>query len=236
MAKLGKNRSAGDMTDLKIESDNMYKFKIKSNNFLHEEISGFFNRYYTGFGNKDNPDFINILKNTFSDCYVGRLNSAKKTVTDIIVKDIPVIIDAYGLKNCIMVVIPRAKALESYTPEQLYFRDAVSNAAHMVPGVEDGTGCIVRHTNTRTTHLRENVGRVTRNGKVDRNDGRLPYPGITKETCTINKSLIKGKTVILVEDIYTKNCNIDEDCIQALLDNGADEVVFYAIAYTRRNV
>jgi hypothetical protein len=40
--------------------------------------------------------------------------------------------------------------------------------------------------------------------------------------------------VILIDDIYTSGCNIDEDCIQALYDNGANRVVFYAIAYTRR--
>ena len=37
--------------------------------------------------------------------------------------------------------------------------------------------------------------------------------------------------IILIDDIYTSGCNIDEDCIQALYDNGANRVVFYAIAY-----
>lgn len=213
----------------------MEYFKIKSNCFLRKDLIGYYDCYYTGFGQDDNPDYLNVLKNTFSDTPFSKLNAAKKTVSDIILKDIPEIMESEELNSCIMVVVPRAKALNSYTPEQLYFRDAVSEAAKRLPGVEDGTGCIVRHTNTRTTHLRENVGRVTRNGKETINDGRLPYPGITKDTCIIDSPSIKGKTVILVDDIYTKTCNIDEDCIQALIDNGASEVVFYAIAYTRRN-
>jgi len=45
---------------------------------------------------------------------------------------------------------------------------------------------------------------------------------------------IKNKDIILVDDIYTISANVDEDCIQFLLDNGARTVIFYAIAYTDR--
>jgi predicted amidophosphoribosyltransferase len=62
----------------------------------------------------------------------------------------------------------------------------------------------------------------------------LPYPGITKKTCTINYPGIYNQNIILIDDIYTNGVNIDEDCIQALLDSGAKNVIFYAIAYTRR--
>jgi len=33
----------------------------------------------------------------------------------------------------------------------------------------------------------------------------------------------------LVDDLYTKGVNIDEDAIQALLDKGAKNVVFYSV-------
>lgn len=116
----------------------------------------------------------------------------------------------------------------------MFFRDAVSDAAKQLSGVINGANCIIRHTNTRTTHLKEYTGRVSVQGNIRVNDGALPYPGITKSTCSIDRQMIMGKTVILVEDIYTKNVNIDEDCIQALYDNDAKIVIFYAIAFTDR--
>lgn len=207
---------------------------IQKNRFLREPARGYYNCLYKGYEVENNPDFLNKLKNTFNSESIYTLNASKKEVAKRIAEDIPVIMSRYGLKACILVAIPRAKRFDTYTPQQMYFRDAVSDAAKSIPGVEDGSSCIIRHTNTRTTHLRENTGRWTPQGRVENNDGKLPYPGITKETCNIDESMIKGKNVILVEDIYTKYCNIDEDCIQALLDKGAKMVIFYAIAYTRR--
>jgi hypothetical protein len=80
----------------------------------------------------------------------------------------------------------------------------------------------MRHTNTRTTHL-------DRNGEGG--DGNLPYPGITKDTCTISGQA-KYKDILLIDDLYTKSVNIDEDAIQALLDKGANSVTFYSIGKT----
>jgi len=37
---------------------------------------------------------------------------------------------------------------------------------------------------------------------------------------------------LLIDDIYTKSINIDEDAIQALIDKGAKSIVFYAIGKT----
>lgn len=39
----------------------------------------------------------------------------------------------------------------------------------------------------------------------------------------------------MIDDIYTETVNIDEDAIQALLDNGAQAVVFYAVAKTKKS-
>ena len=61
--------------------------------------------------------------------------------------------------------------------------------------------------------------------------GELPYIGITKETCSISDDVI-GQDILLVDDLYTKTVNIDEDCIQALLDKGARSVTFYSIGKT----
>lgn len=59
----------------------------------------------------------------------------------------------------------------------------------------------------------------------------MPYPGITKETCIISND-VKGKEILLIDDLYTETINIDEDAIQALIDFGANSVVFYALGKT----
>lgn len=48
---------------------------------------------------------------------------------------------------------------------------------------------------------------------MENNTGYLPYPGIAKDTCEIDGSYFHGKDVIWVDDIYTKNTNVAEDCI-----------------------
>lgn len=85
----------------------------------------------------------------------------------------------------------------------------------------------MRHTNTKTTHIHKNLPGFD-------NCGSEPYVGITNDTCHINADVVRDKTVILIDDIYTKTVNVDEDCIQALYDAGAARVVFYAVAYTYR--
>ena len=55
-------------------------------------------------------------------------------------------------------------------------------------------------------------------------DGDMPHPGITKNTCNIS-SEVKGKDILLIDDIYTSRVYIDEDAIQALFDNGAKTAI-----------
>lgn len=98
----------------------------------------------------------------------------------------------------------------------------VSNVVDKLSGFENGTSYIIRYVNTRTTHL---------NKSGYGGDGDMPYVGITKATCKIS-SHVRGKDILLIDDIYTKGVNIDEDAIQALLDNGAKSVIFYAVAKT----
>lgn len=89
-------------------------------------------------------------------------------------------------------------------------------------GFVDGTHDIIRHTDTATTHLARHG-----NGGL----GELPYVGITKDTCNISNNIIR-QDILLIDDLYTKTVNIDEDCIQALLDKGARSVIFYSIGNT----
>lgn len=206
------------------------KFIIKQNNFLKsKEVTGYFHQFYTGYKKEGNPDFINVLKNTFNDKNINELIKAKERVISILMRDIPYIIKENNFYNCICICVPRAKKLDSYVSTQLYFKDAVSIAAKKIKGTIDGTDYIKRVRNTYTTHL----SKATRAGKVE-NDGEEPYEGITIDTCNIEKSKIEGKNIILIDDVYTKNVNVDEDCIQALFESGAKNIIYYSIGYTRR--
>lgn len=204
----------------------MHKFTINPNNFLAMKIKGYYHQIYTGYRQPDNPDFLNVLKNTFDKESPRILFDAGKKVIEILKSDIPKIIRENNMPNCMCVCVPRAKALKSYSNLQLMFKKAVSVATNSIYGVIDGTDCIRRVKNTFTTHLR--------NATTIPNDGDKPYPGITVNTCEIDKNRIMNQNIILIDDIYTINVNIDEDCIQALLNNGARNVIFYSIGYTRR--
>ncbi|MBD3831518.1 MAG: hypothetical protein IE890_13680 [Arcobacter sp.] len=93
-------------------------------------------------------------------------------------------------------------------------------------GFQDGSDYIIRHTDTKTTHLAHSPRAAQYAG-----NGDMPYPGITKDTCHLSNN-IRGKKILLIDDIYTAGVNIDEDAIQALLDSGARFVTFYAVGKT----
>ena len=127
-----------------------------------------------------------------------------------------------------IVGIPRSKAENYYSPEQQFFRRGIQEAIKELQNelhlnLIDGTLYITRHTNTKTTHLakKDNV----------ENDGDMPYPGITRSTCNISEE-VSGKDILLIDDIYTLDVNIDEDAIQALYDKGANSVRFYSVCKT----
>jgi len=97
----------------------------------------------------------------------------------------------------------------------------VQTVISQILGFVDGTSYLRRHTSTKTTHLRRPIPNYT-------NDGLEPYPGITEETCEISPN-VRGKDILLIDDIYTPGINIDEDAINALFKAGARTVTFYAV-------
>ena len=209
------------------------------NYYLKKDTKAYFTLEYHGREYEDCTEFIRDYKNTFNNINSYRLNSARNRAELLLKQALSEIIDKENLSICTVVAVPRAKAFDTYLPQQLYLIDAISNAAQSFDNAIDGTTYIRRHTNTKTTHIpNRNVGRMTAQGNIppgeNANDGPEPYRGITQETCHINSSYIKGQTIILVDDIYTANCHIDEDCIQALYDAGAKEVIFYSLAKTFR--
>ncbi len=188
--------------------------------YYHSEYHGGDTQLRQTIGTVEN--IITTLKNQFQDKTKEVLLQAANKLVEILKNDLPQILQETGKDNLTVCVIPRAKAENSYSKSQLLLKQAISIASRNTNGFNDGTDYIIRHTDTRTTHLdRSGYG----------GNGALPYPGITKETCTISNQ-VRGKDILLIDDLYTESVNIDEDGIQALLDNGANTVTFYSLGKT----
>lgn len=206
----------------------MNKFKItqsydKNNLFLTQDIIAFYHCDYKGGGKWKEPGTIENMLCTFKNDIrpypsQHQLDEARHRLFNILQNDLPQIYQQSPFTT--ICVVPRAKS--NHTPAQLLFRQTVSEFASIMPNVEDGTEYIVRHTCTKTTHLARTGGG---------GNGKLPYKGITKDTCLISNK-VRGKSILLIDDIYTYGVNIDEDAIQALLDTGAHNVIFYAVGKT----
>ena len=201
----------------------MNSFTIYTNRYLKQNIKGFYHTNYTGHRNIGNPDYLNDLKNTFGNFSSWKLKEASEKLKKVLKYDFTYIQQNTQIINLTICVIPRAKAKKSYTKNQLLFRSTVKSVIKKIDGFENGLKYIVRHTDTKTTHLAH-----SQYG----GDGDMPYVGITKDTCTISSN-VQGKDILLIDDIYTRGVNIDEDAIQALLDNGAKSVIFYAVGKTK---
>lgn len=193
--------------------------------FLNHDIIAYYHSDYNSGSFWKIPDTIEnliwTLKNDV-DSFPERLKNVISQLANILIEDLPQILEKSGKSSLVVCVIPRSKSEEYYREDQLYFREVISKVVDKLPNFSNGTKYIIRHTNTRTTHLDRNGGG---------GDGNLPYPGILKKTCTISEE-VKGKDILLIDDLYTKSVNIDEDAIQALLDNGANSVTFYSIGKT----
>ena len=199
-------------------------FVLDNNEFLKNKTIGVYDLYYTGYKNPDNPNYLNVLKNTYNDKPDDELSSALNLLYFTLKNDIKEITSKIN-DEFTLCCVPRAKAEEAYETKQLLFKLVVSLVANELK-INNGTSYIKRYKNTKTTHFKNDIPNYI-------NDGELPYPGITKDTCIISDE-IKGKNIILIDDIYTKTVNVDEDVIQALYDNGAKSILFYAVAYTKR--
>lgn len=203
----------------------MKTFTIEPNEFLSNSIQAFYNSDYSGGGGRWRMDgtienVICTLKHDITPYTNTVLQNTAQQLSNILSNDLPKILQFTNLTNLTVCVIPRAKA--NYNPNQLLFKSTISSVVNRLSGLSNGTNYIIRNRDTRTTH-RNNAGYG--------GFGDLPYPGITTYTCTISNDVI-GKNILLIDDLYTKTVNIDEDAIQSLLDKGANSVVFYAVGRT----
>jgi hypothetical protein len=207
----------------------MKTFIIKSNIFLKKDIIAFYNTDYIWYKKTWNPDYINILKNTYNSYSEEVLNEAVDQLKNTLNSDIVIICKL--IESPLMIcVVPRAKNEKIYKPDQLLFKKTIKDFIkynNLKHNLIDGVDNIIRHTNTKTTHLSLNTPNYN-------NDWDMPYVWITKKTCNIENK-IKDHNILLIDDIYTKDINIDEDVIQTLLDKWAKSVYFYSIGKTAEN-
>lgn len=192
--------------------------------YLTKNIQAFYHSDYSGGGQWQIQgtieNIICTLKNDITPYANNILQNASQQLANILLIDLPQILRLTRKNNLTVCVVPRAKA--NYSSNQLLFRITISQVINLMNGFTNGTNFIVRHTDTKTTHR----ARWGHGG-----NGNMPYPNITKDTCNIS-SEVRGKDILLIDDLYTKTVNIDEDAIQALLDKGANSVIFYAVGKT----
>ena len=202
----------------------MTPFTIQRNNYLSREIQGFYHTHFGGVDLPNNPNFLYKLKNDIHHNWtIDQLKTAMQEFANILMVDLPQIQTQLGQQQLTICVVPRSKADNTYRQNQLLLKATIKHVVNKLAFI-DGTEYIKRHTNTKTTHLKKPMEGFN-------NDGDLPYVGITNATCNISND-VNGKDILLIDDIYTKTVNIDEDAIQALLNKGANSVAFYAIGNT----
>lgn len=198
---------------------------MESNVILDRNIEGFYHTEFHGSAHPGNPNFLYMLKNDpHHNWSIHNLQNASNELENIIRNEFPIVLSKVQSTLLTVCVVPRAKADKSYRPDQLLFKTTIGRVSNSIPGFQDGSNFIRRIINTKTTHLRRPL-----NGYD--NDGSEPYRGISNDTCEFSPCIM-GLDILLVDDIYTKTVNIDEDMVQALFDKGANSVVFYAIGMT----
>lgn len=199
---------------IEVKPDVLNEYIITPNKCLHKPIRAFYHTDYYKYGEPNNPDYINILKNE-GDVTPTELHDAAMKVKEILTLTIPQIKKIINTPFLTIVLIPRAKANQDDWYQHL--RTAVSQWVddNINDGYIDGCHYIVRETDSPTTHRRE--------GRIE--------PGTILKTCSIDPE-IEGKNILLIDDIYTFGANVDEDALQAVLDNKPESVTFYSIAKT----
>lgn len=185
------------------------------------EVHGYFHDEYYGMSSPDNRiRFVNVLKNDLQQFSQEQILDSEKRLAAAIHADLAWITRTYGALT--LVGVPRSKSEESYPWAKMGLKRALRRAVSENALLSDGLDFIVRHTDTLCTH-RSYWGY----GGL----GEGPRPGLLTDTCRLASGLV-GCDVLLVDDIYTPNCGIDEDAMAAVLNAGARSVVFYAVGFT----
>ena len=202
----------------------LYYHKLPENTFLSVPISAFFHDFYVSKANGGS-----LFSELILDIKSRATDDVKNRVANIVREDLKKILtlNFYKERTVCILVVPRSKPDSFWRDEELQFRNAVMIAIKDLQNVVDGTNAIKRIVETKTTHLAHL--------DISTNNGPTPYPGITQNTCELSMD-VNQRDIILVDDIYTENKGVDEDCIQFLLNKKAKSVSLYTLGMTKHNI
>ncbi len=238
MAKLIRAKSfsqpSSSQVHFPLNNEELKSFVIEANEYLSTSIEAYYRTDYVGYKKPSNPDYINTLKNTYNSTSDYELKQAMLALNHNLYNEMKEILNKFPIGEEVAVcIVPRAKAESFYTHRQVLFREVIKKRIidliekkETNVQVTDGSNYIIRHTNTRTTHLKREQPNYD-------NSGSDPYKGIAYDTCLFSGN-IYGRYILLIDDVYTKTVNIDEDFIQTLLNMGCKGIIFFAIARTKR--
>lgn len=186
-------------------------------------VTGYFHDwYYTRKDPRNTMLYLTNLKNDIPPYHTPDvIRQSEAELAQVLRNDLAGIISVYGAMT--VCGVPRSKRESSYPFSQMGLKRTIRAVAHEL-GMEDGMDYIIRNTDTVCTHR-------ARSGHGGA--GEMPRPGLLKDTCFMSPR-IAGKNILLVDDIYTPGVGIDEDAIQAVLDCGANSVIFYAVGHTAK--
>lgn len=218
--------------------------QVKTIQVLKQEVVAYYHLDY-GKDSHDNCLFLNTLKNDEMRFITKDSLNHAKNIAKLYIKDFLTFIASVKFRDkdsqVIVCRVPRSKTPNSNLPDYFLFEEAVSEAVDEDESGKfiNGVDYIKRHTDVKTHHL---ARRENSKPKIE-NTGSDTYPGITLDTCDISDN-IKDNDIILIDDVYTApdkyheyqktNLNVCEDCIHALYDKGAKQVIFYAVARTMK--
>lgn len=215
----------------------MTEFFIERNRFLNRGVKAYYSLdYIGGLGSecqdisKNPAGFIYTLKEDdwSKDNYLSLDEAENMCFNEIFNFFSNVELPRWAFKYPYYVCcVPRSKASFYQNNKKLRFRNVVKNCLANLRDrrFRDGTDFLIRIQDTKMTHVKHDTGW---------NQGDSPYPGITNDTCKIANE-IAGTNIILIDDIYTKTANVIEDCVQALRNKGARDIIVYTVAKTVYN-
>src|SRR4051812_41078661 len=134
----------------------MTPFTIEQNQCLRQNIQGFYHTDFGGIELPNNPNFLYKLKNDpHHNWSVYKIQEAQQQLLRVLLIDLPQVFSQVNRNPLTVCIVPRAKADNTYRPNQLLFKATVRSAVNQLGNnFIDGTNFIQRHTNTKTTHLR----------------------------------------------------------------------------------
>lgn len=214
-----------------------YEFKIQSNRYLKENCVGCYSMDFKSVSQGGELTFLHTLKNNKLDKKEADLIEAKNEARAHIATFLVAYDKIFGSKIREQILVCRVPRSKTYFNDlQLYFQEAIKEAIQLANHsinnkLIDGIDYIWRIKDVFTTHLDTQKARAAFPHLCS---GDKPYPGITKDSCFISDE-VRGRTILLIDDIYTLGVGVVEDCIQALYDKGTEKVIFYAVGRTVKN-